>query len=180
MNASIKALLDILNGEVGQHEEGGNNLGPAVVKYQEATWLKPAAWPWCAAFCCWCVREWLKLPGVLAELKMTASLAELWRCKGANVDDWLHWAHAHGYSILNNTQLAKTGDVVVFSFKQNGHNDHIGFVVEDQVRATDSISTIEGNTTAAAGAADSNSGDGVVKKTRNPKIVSAYIRIIAN
>ena len=66
----IKRLLEIATHEVGTHEDGGNNCGPRIVEYQSATWLKPAPWPWCAAFICWILREWLKSPEVLAKLSL--------------------------------------------------------------------------------------------------------------
>jgi hypothetical protein len=64
MNPFLKPLVDLALAEVGVREEGCNNRGPRICEYQAATWLKPAPWPWCAAFICWLIREWLKLPAV--------------------------------------------------------------------------------------------------------------------
>ena len=57
---ALENLVKIALSQVGVKESGGNNNGPEVRKYQSATELKPASWPWCAAFTGWIIREWLK------------------------------------------------------------------------------------------------------------------------
>ena len=167
----IKRLLEIATHEVGTHEVGGNNRGPRIVEYQSATWLKPAPWPWCAAFICWIIREWLKSPEVLAKLSLRNNKeAEKWRPQTAGAFDFERWAKEKGLMVLNKKSLAKAGDLVVFDFS------HIGIVVKDQL-SPDSIECIEGNTN-GSGQRDSNAGDGVWRKRRAASLVRSFIRII--
>lgn len=162
--------------QVGQMEVGGNNLGPAVEKYQSATWCKPGPWPWCAAFCAWCMQQWYQDAEVLAELNLLPPQAEATRCKEIGVDAWIAWAKKHGHEVLDHTHLARTGDFIIFDFQQDHINDHIGIVVGDQVQGG-GITTVEGNT-GAINASDGKGGEGVGKKVRNDAIVSCLIRIV--
>ena len=167
----IKRLLEIATHEVGTHEVGGNNRGPRIVEYQSATWLKPAPWPWCAAFICWILREWLKSPEVLVKLSLRNDKeAEKWRPQTAGAFDFERWAKEKGLQVLNKKSLAKAGDLVVFEFS------HIGLVVKDQI-SPESIECIEGNTN-GSGQRDSNAGDGVWRKRRSASLVRSFIRII--
>ena len=167
----IKRLLEIATHEVGTHEVGGNNRGPRIVEYQSATWLKPAPWPWCAAFICWIIREWLKSPEVLAKLSLRNNKEiENWRPKTAGAFDFERWAKEKGLVVLNKKSLAKAGDLVVFDFS------HIGIVVKDQI-SPESIECIEGNTN-GSGQRDSSTGDGVWRKRRAASLVRSFIRII--
>jgi hypothetical protein len=167
----IKRLLEIATHEVGTHEIGGNNRGPRIVEYQSASWLKPAPWPWCAAFICWILREWLKSPEVLAKLSLhNDKEAEKWRPQTAGAFDFGRWAKEKGLQVLNKKSLAKAGDLVVFEFS------HIGIVVKDQI-SPESIECIEGNTN-GSGQRDSNAGDGVWRKRRSAKLVRSFIRLI--
>jgi hypothetical protein len=169
---AIKLLVDIANSQVGCKEEGGNNKGPHIVKYQQATWLKPDAWPWCAAFICWCIREWVKNTDVKEYMKLTDEKIKTWRPRTAGAFDFANtWAKTNKYKILDETAIAKAGDIVIFDFS------HIGLVVEDQATATSNIVCVEGNTN-GKGERDSVSGDGVWRKTREPKLVKQYIRFI--
>jgi hypothetical protein len=167
----IKRLLEIATHEVGTHEIGGNNRGPRIVEYQSASWLKPAPWPWCAAFICWILREWLKSPEVLAKLSLRNNKeAENWRPQTVGAFDFERWAKEKGLAVLNKKSLAKAGDLVVFEFS------HIGIVVKDQI-SPESIECIEGNTN-GSGQRDSNAGDGVWRKRRSAKLVRSFIRLI--
>ena len=167
----IKRLLEIATHEVGTHEVGGNNCGPRIVEYQSATWLKPAPWPWCAAFICWIIREWLKSPEVLAKLSLRNDKeGEKWRPQTAGAFDFERWAKEKGLQVLNRKSLAKAGDLVVFEFS------HIGIVVKDQI-SPESIECIEGNTN-GSGQRDSTAGDGVWRKRRAVSLVRSFIRII--
>jgi len=166
----IKRLLEIATHEVGTHEVGGNNCGPRIVEYQSATWLKPAPWPWCAAFICWILREWLKSPEVLAKLSLRNDKeGEKWRPQTAGAFDFERWAKEKGVAVLKPSALAKAGDLVIFNFS------HIGLIVKDQI-SPDSIETIEGNTN-GGGQRDSTTGDGVWRKRRAANLVRSFIRI---
>lgn len=172
MNSKLKALVDVAASQVGVREHGGNNLGAEIKEYQKATFLPPAAWPWCAAFVCWCIREWLiKTPGAAEALGIKEGETIYWRPKTAGAFDFIKWAERSGLYITDEKEQAKAGDLVVFDFS------HIGIVAEDQLPGKDYIDTIEGNTN-GKGERDSVSGDGVWRKQRKVNLVRAYIRLL--
>ena len=169
---AIQKIVDIATSQVGVREIGGNNKGTDIVKYQQATWLAPNAWPWCAAFICWIIREWVKLPDVKEYMKLTDDKIKTWRPRTAGAFDFANtWAKQNNYKLLDEKSLAKAGDLVVFDFS------HIGIVIKDQVKIADHIQTVEGNTN-GKGERDSVAGDGVWLKERNPNLVKNYIRFI--
>lgn len=162
-------LIDIARREVGTREVG-RNTGKRVREYQAATDLakeQPTGWPWCAAFVCWCIREWGKLPEVLAALKMTAAQFERWRPKTAAAFGLEDWARKRGLQILaaDSIPSLRTGDIVTFDMS------HTGLVADD---ARGVIKTIEGNTGASGG----REGDGVWDKQRNFKESRNFIRLL--
>jgi hypothetical protein len=166
MHPLVKKLIAIAATQIGVHEEGGNNKGPQIVKYQEATWINPEPGPWCAAFCCWVMREWVKDPEVQKHFGITA-----WRSRWPSAYGWKQWADKENMMALDNTALAKAGDFVIFNFS------HIGIVTEDQPNRATKIKTIEGNTS-KGGQRDSVNGDYVLAMERSPSLVLWYIRII--
>ncbi|SNX59295.1 hypothetical protein SAMN06296273_0735 [Nitrosomonas ureae] len=173
MNENIEKLVEIARAEVGTREDLKNNTGARIVEYQGATWLAPGAWPWCAAFTAWIMREWLEDEKVREALGLaTFSLAEKWRCRDASAFGWEKWAKQHKIALLPKTEKAKAGDFVVYDFS------HIGLVAEDQSSIKSKIKTIEGNTN-GKGDRDSESGDGVWAKERAPNLVKSYIRIFS-
>lgn len=173
MNESIQKLIAIATQEVGTREGPANNTGARIVEYQGATWLAPGAWPWCAAFTSWVMREWLEDAQVRNVLKLASfSLAEKWRCRDASAFGWEKWATQKGVALLPETEKAKAGDFVVYDFS------HIGLVVQDQPTIKTKIQTIEGNTN-GKGDRDSDTGDGVWRKERVPSLTKSYIRIFA-
>jgi hypothetical protein len=169
---AIEALVAKAYEEVGVMEDPGkNNTGEMIRKFQEATWLAPGAWPWCAAFIAWVLREWLQDKDVQKALGLlTPHDIDKWRCRDASAFGWDKWALERGLVVVPPSSLAKAGDLVVFEFS------HIGIVTADQKTLKSSISTIEGNTN-GRGDRDSVKGDGVWKKTRLPSLVKNYIRI---
>jgi len=172
MDQIIDKLIQIAKNEVGTREGSVNNTGARVVEYQGATWLQPGAWPWCAAFTCWIMREWLQDEAVRQRLNIaTFSLAEKWRCRDASAFGWEKWAAQTGLTVLSENHNAQAGDFVVYDFS------HIGIVIQDQLSVKDNIVTVEGNTN-GRGDRDSTSGDGVWDKARNPSLVRCYIRIL--
>ena len=171
MNPFLQQLIAIAQSQVGVHEQGGNNTGPQIREYQKATFLQPAAWPWCAAFICWCMREWLvKTTGAAEWLGINNDETIFWRPKTASAFGFIDWAKRSNLYITDEKELAKAGDLVVFDFS------HIGIVIEDQVAGSPLIKTVEGNTN-GKGERDSATGDGVWLKTRNCNLVKAYIRL---
>lgn len=162
------ALARILENENGVREQGGNNRGKRVVEYQRATWLEPDAWPWCAAFICWGVREWLKAPAVLKALNMTAAQAEQWRPKTAAAFGFEEWARKHGMTVLGESEAIRRGDLYTMDIS------HIGLCVRDAAR-DEPIKGVEGNTSPAG----SREGGGVYLMQRKPRsVIRAIIRIV--
>ncbi len=168
----LKRLVEIATREVGVQEVGGNNRGPRIVEYQSATWLKPGPWPWCAAFICWIIREWLKEAEVQAALSLSGARAlEAWRPRTAGAFDFERWAKEKSLRVLPRKTKAKTGDLVIFDFS------HIGLVVKDQLGTSATLETIEGNTN-GLGLRESTSGDGVWRKRRPVFSVRSLIRLL--
>lgn len=163
------ALVSIVRKEVGNKEVGGNNRGPAIIKYQRATWLDPDAWPWCAAFVDWCIKEWLNVPGVCEALGIENP--EEWRPKTAGAFDLANWARKHGRKVLDENSDVQAGDIVIFDFS------HTGFVVEDAPRSVNTLETVEGNTN-GAGDRESTTGDGVWAKRRARSLAKQFVRLI--
>jgi hypothetical protein len=161
-------LLKIAEREVGTREEGGNNSGRRIREYQTATNLKPAAWPWCAAFVDFCIREWLQNPYCSGWLKLKIP-PDAWRPKTALAYGFYGWSKERPKTTLLLTEKAQTepGDIVMFDFS------HVGFVSKEE---GDFIHTIEGNTN-QRGERDSVTGDGVYRKIRHKSLVRNYIRI---
>lgn len=159
------ALARIAEGEIGTKEEGGANRGKRIQEYQRATWLEGTGWPWCAAFICWIVREWLRSPVILQNLGLDATEAEKWRPKTAGAWDFVRWGLEKNLKVLDEYQDARRGDIVVFDFS------HIGLVVEDSQRGA--IKTIEGNTGPDGG----RDGDGVYRKVRDRSLAKRFIRL---
>lgn len=156
-----KRIVEVALSQVGIREEGLNNCGPAIRKYQEATWLAPGAWPWCAAFTAWVLREALK-----------SGKYSVKPCLDASAFGWEKWGRANGAEILPETALACSGDFVIFDFS------HIGVVVRDQKAHDSVIHTVEGNVSTKAGATnDSPTGDGVWMKQRAISLTKCYVRI---
>lgn len=168
------ALVKIAAREIGVREAGGNNRGKRIREYQSATDLTPGAWPWCAAFVCFVLREWLKAPSVRAFYGFDSARAEKWRPKTAAAFGFLVWARERRLQILGHAAPCRAGDIVVYSFNGSGH---IGLVAEDAAKESRFFTAIEGNTN-DAGARDSESGDGVFLKRRERSSVRGFIRIL--
>ena len=151
-------LVSISAREVGTRERGGNNRGAAIVKYQEATWLSPGPWPWCAAFICWAIREALQGLDLPTDFK---------RPRTAGAWDFERWAREDGGSrvqLLKPARDLHPGDILCFTFS------HIGIATANPSNGT--IRTIEGNTNAGG----SREGDGVYNRTRPLRKIRSAIR----
>lgn len=134
----LHKLIAIASAEVGVREEGGNNRGSRIREYQSATELAPGAWPWCAAYVDWCLREWLEIPQVVIWLNLQRRSPEEWRPKTALAYGLKSWAlqRPNTTKVYNERHKAQLGDIVTFDFS------HVGFVVED---TGSEIVTLEGN-----------------------------------
>ena len=162
-------LAEIARSQVGVREVGGNNNGSSIRKYQAATSLKPADWPWCAAFVDWCISEWLKDKEVQAWLSLKTMTTEVWRPKIARAYGLIEWAKSRPNTTHVYTEKATpfAGDIVIYDFS------HCGILTK---LADGRIQVVEGNTN-GRGDRESTSGDGVWLKRRLPYSVKSYIRI---
>jgi hypothetical protein len=165
----ISRLAEIAISQVGVREVGGNNCGPKIREYQAATDLAPAAWPWCAAFVDWCIKEWLIEASVRDWLGLKTMTPEAWRPKTAAAFGLNHWAKGkpNTTKVYGEKFMPYPGDIIIFDFS------HCGIVIE---RTKDKVVTVEGNTN-GKGERDSTSGDGVWRKIRTPSLAHSYIRI---
>ena len=154
------------------------NVGRVEVTRNQAPWIKPL-WaatsypsgmenrePYCAAGQCWGLREWLKLPEVLAQLKMTPAAAEKWRCKSAGAFAWGHWARDKGLPILDENDVFHTGDIVIY------RRSHVEIYVDD----------IPGGRFMAIGyntnSAGSRDGEGCYEKPRPREGILEVVRMM--
>lgn len=171
-------LVDIAKREVGVRETPkDSNRGPRVHEYQDSTDLNGSGWPWCAAFVCWCIREWGKEAEVLAALNLTASKFEQWRPKTAAAYGFDEWARSRGLMVVNENQnvprtglgnlILHTGDIVTYDFS------HVG-IIDTDTDGGSILHTIEGNTDEAG----SREGGGVYQKTRARELARTIIRLL--
>lgn len=148
--------------EVGVEEVNGSNCGPRVDQYKAATWLNPkVGWPWCAAFCCWVIREAAAGAGV----KFTKTFK---RPRTAGAWDFENWSLSQDRSTWTKKPHRgdiQPGDIVVFKFS------HIGFAVSAP-DANGYVTTVEGNTDSKG----SREGGGVFKKKRHLTKIRSRIR----
>ena len=161
----IALLAQIAERELGK-KETRNNVGKDVRKYQAATNLAPGAWPWCAAFVCWVIEQWLDDPANVKWLGLRATTPARWRPKTALAYGFIKWAQARPATcaVLPDTATPMPGDLVCYDFS------HIGIVKRS---LGDKFEAIEGNTNGAG----SREGDGVYLKTRPRKLARCFIRI---
>lgn len=168
----LDKLVQIAKSQVGVKEVGGNNRGAKIREYQASTNLKPAPWPWCAAFTGWVIEQWLKEESVVRWLNLKNTTPAQWRPRTAAAFGYIKWAKSRPQTtqILSPKAKPQAGDFAVFDFS------HIGVIVGVN---KDSFQCVEGNTN-QRGTRDSDSGDGVWLKNRKPSLVRNYIRIIPN
>ena len=159
-SAFADALVNVALGEVGTMEGAKNNTGADLEKYKDATWLKPGAWAWCAAFVCWCYKEALQ----------SHAVAGVKRPQTAAAWGFEKWAEAQsGVTLFKPPSSIKKGDIVMFTFS------HIGIAVADATGA--SVDTVEGNTN-VKGQRDGGgkTTDGVYRKTRSTSSIRSVAR----
>jgi hypothetical protein len=163
-------LVEIAARDVGVLETS-RNRGTEIKKFWPATDY-PEGYqvraPYCAAACCYWVREWLRLPAVQAAFGKSPAALEKWRCKSPAAFGWLEWAKQNKLLILSDSMesILHTGDLFVFDMS------HLGVVVTDSGAM---VSTIEANTGEQGG----NDGEGIFAKTRNRAHARGFIRLLA-
>lgn len=152
-------LVEIAKREVGVREDPVNsNCGGRVNEYKAATNLPPKkAWPWCAAFVDWCVREAMKGKRWTFKRPTTASAWDL-----------ENWSLAQDDSTQTKRGPKKDiqpGDIVIYTFS------HVGIAVSF---LTDKgmLLVVEGNTNKTG----SREGDGVYLKMRHISDIKTRIR----
>lgn len=148
-------VLKIAAGELGTTESPANSNN---VKYN--TWFygrevrdtADTKYPWCMAFVQWCFDQaGRRLPYI------TASCSAL-----------LNWYRQNKPECI--VTVPRPGDIIIYNFGHTG-------IVESV--AGNTITAIEGNTSAGEAGSQSNGG-GVFRRERSKTLVTAYIRVFDN
>jgi len=160
--------------EIGVREVG-NNGGATVRLFQSTTWLKPGAWPWCAAFVCHCVRE------AAGQYQNSGGTLRFTLPRTPGARDLYNWAkdidndtgkyrkrsggiHAGVRTIDLRRERMRRGDIIIYDTFS-----HCGIVRHDETQAgfdgREELETIEGNTNKAG----AREGDGVYAKHRSAR-----------
>lgn len=137
-------IINIAKAEIGTKESPPNSNN---VKYN--TWyyghpVSGSSYPWCAVFVSWCFRDNLDL------IKKSASCTTM-----------MNWFKQNG----KYQTLPQVGDLVFFNFDKTPDKNiakHIGIVIAVN---SDSVITIEGNTSAGSSGSQDNGGM-VAQRTR--------------
>lgn len=165
-------FVAIAEAEIGVKEVTPNS-SPRILEYRDATSLgrkgvPDASWFWCSAFVCWVMQQYLAKHGNVRGLS---------RMRSARADDWERWGGPGIKKLDPKTNVARAGDVVTFEFDGDATAEHVGIVAADQIKLTDPIITIEGNTRPGATARDGGGRtDGVYRMTRKVSLCRAYVR----
>lgn len=141
---------------IGVHETGGENEGPAIATYLASVGIGSPA-PWCAAFC------FYRLKAAARELGLP--WPQMGYPKSGYCPDVKNWAKAHGFWIPVGSHPPMRGDLCLFYFGAKGRVAHIGIVV-DPSNGHD-FYTVEGNTSDDSGV--DREGDGVFRKHRTSR-----------
>jgi hypothetical protein len=149
-------IANIAMTQVGVRETS-NNGGDAIAIYQRATWLPVGAWPWCAAFVCYAIREAMKGGTYTFPRPQTAGAWDL--------ENWCRSVDKSARLIKPATSV-KRGDVVIYKFS------HVGIATSDMDPIDDRVSVVEGNTNGEG----SREGDGVYLKRRHLSKIRSVIR----
>ena len=165
--SGLSDLAAIAEGEVGVEEKPmGSHGGPRVKRYQSVCGLaasQPTGWPWCAAFVCWSVKQFIaRHPGLLA------ARIEANPPREASVYGLDDWARRIGLPSSDDRDLPiqpQRGDLVFYRFS------HVEIV---RAAYPDRIETVGGNTN------DLGSSDGghVALRTRSLQLVRRFARLV--
>jgi len=161
MSKLAPKIVELARREIGVEEINGSNCGPRVNEYKAATWL-PAkkAWPWCAAFVCWLVREAMAETGI----KETATFKRPQTAGAWDFENWSLEQDKTTWTKKPHDGDIKAGDIVIFTFS------HIGIAIADAEGGE--VQTIEGNTDTHG----SREGGGVWMKERKTSQIRSRIR----
>jgi hypothetical protein len=145
--------------EIGVEEIDGSNTGPRVNEYKSATNLPATeAWPWCAAFVCWVVRQAMRAAGKEFSFKRPTT-AGAW-----DLENWSRRQDASTNTMRNPGDDILPGDIVIFKFS------HVGFALSSPMDGE--FRTVEGNTDDQG----SREGGCVAEKARRTSQVKTRIR----
>ena len=159
MSSLAKTIVALAQKEVGVEEVNGTNCGDRVNEYKAATNLPPReAWPWCAAFVCWLVRQAMLKGGGPYTFKRPTT-AGAW-----DLENWSLRQDASTHTLCNPGKDIRAGDIVIFKFS------HVGIAIDSPI--DESVATIEGNTDAEG----SREGGGVFRKRRRISTIKTRIR----
>ncbi len=163
MKTLAERIVSIATKEVGIEEIDGTNCGPRVNEYKAATNLPPReAWPWCAAFVDWVVRE------AMEDAIDNGARFTFARPTTAGAWDLENWSLRQDNSTWTKRKPGTDvypGDILTYTFS------HTGFAIS-KPDSDGYVTTIEGNTDAKG----SREGGGVFIKKRHISQIRARIR----
>ena len=146
MNMLTAAVLDIARGEIGVHEQGGNNRGQRVEEYQRSAGGHPGE-AWCASYVSWCFIKAAEAMGVTNPMTPSRGALRVW----------------HQAPSAAKSKTPTIGSIFVIDHGKG--KGHVGFV--ESVTHTH-IQTVEGNTNEEG----SREGDGVLRRIRRYSAVN--------
>lgn len=166
----LQDLVALAQSQLGVAESPkGSNRGEALEKYFAADDYKPGktddGYPWCAAFICWLLQEWMKA-GAKTRFRFTAPRTP----SAFGLIDWAHSQRAVQVITAHDIQAKRyrvaPGDIVVWNFS------HVSLCEVPQAGMY--VTTIDGNTDKAGG----REGYEVARKTRPVSKIRAVLRLI--
>lgn len=140
-----KTLVDVARRFIGVHEEGGDNHGPMVERFQKEVDGKAQGEPWCMCFVQYCVAQVGRETGVWSNLYRGESCLQVWERS----------------PIFMRRMKPEPGMIIIWkrAGKLEGHAGVVVGIVSPTV-----FQTVEGNTTRGFGI--EREGEGVYLKER--------------
>jgi lysozyme len=140
-------MLDTARSYIGAHEQGGDNRGPQVEKFQNV--MNGAAGEnWCMSFAQYCVKAAETATNQKSRIARSESCMQVWNNSPRE---------------LRRSQ-PEPGSLVIWQ-RNNSSSGHVGIV--EKVNSDGTFTTIEGNTSSSGGV--KRNGEGVYRKTRSMK-----------
>ncbi|MDE1170785.1 MAG: CHAP domain-containing protein [Verrucomicrobium sp.] len=163
----LAKLADVAEGELGVAERPpGSNRGPRVETYQAVCHLadsEPTGWPWCAAFVCWCVKQFVSFhPGFLAAAIEANPPRE---ASVYGLEDWGRRIGLHFSDDPHRPFTPQRGDLVFYRFS---HVEIVRRVLPDH------FETVGGNTNATDA---TGRGGEVAVRTRSFQLARCFARL---
>jgi hypothetical protein len=135
----------------------GSNRGGWVDRFQ-APWGSARGYAWCGAFVGYCLRK-AAVGGLTSRVLYVPFIIEDAKgCRG-------------GFKGWVGKESIKAGDLVVMDFGGSSVlGEHVGLAIDDYDRATNSVRTIEGNTS-SGNAGSQDNGGGVFRRARPAAVI---------